>query len=54
MNKKGFIAVLVLAILAAALLGGLSAMTDGMIKDHMGKAVTVTSSPPPDYDFLEE
>lgn len=54
MNKKGIAMTAILALAALLLLFGLSAMTDGMIDAQMGQTVTVTASPPPDYDALEQ
>ena len=54
MNKKGVIITAILVFATLFLLFGLSAMTDGMIDAQMGQSVTVTASPPPDYDALEQ
>lgn len=54
MNKKGVIMTAILALAAALLLFGLSAMTDGMIDAHMGKPVSITASPPPEDAFFAQ
>lgn len=54
MNKKGFIALAALLLLAAALIWGLPNTADRIIDDRMNQTVMETATPPPSYDDYEQ
>ena len=47
MNKKGFIELAALLLLAAALIWGLPFMADRIIADRMNQTIMETAAPPP-------